>query len=937
MASNFRKAWRLAVRGSVFTMNLEIPFLGRDKDLEALSERVKAPGLTVVAGLPQQGKSRLFLELINRKLNQPSASLKCLFGYFESSMGSTDVLRRALEDLYARWLADASYREQAERVFHQWKKDGLVDRMGSLTGKVAKLALSWNPAPKPIGDVVSGFFQHLVAANQELKGTGFETLSYELAQDLIRSLNEIVDTETPVVLILDAFERSGHIDRDAEYLHRFLNHIHDWSPCHILVAVRKPPAVGEEGELRAYEKMLSIKTAYSSTRIHIHDLEGMDLADSQTEAIAYEHMRSCVQTPEEWFDHLDQSEVMRQLDGYPAVLERLADEKPGSLEDFQRIVSEARTHQYTYVRDALRSIADSPDTRPHYRVAARLALVPELSAAGWEAMRPMILNDAPPDALADLQRDRLLYSPSPPSFGHATKRDAARRFVLEDELLCPFAPDLLESLILECAARVQSYDETVRPFLEVLVSLGLLAKSLDLHDGHLGLCAAAAFLLDTTVTAEWRDRLTPAARLARTDARLAPLVRVGLVNAIGHSTGGNVKEFLDELRTLSSRHPDESGSRRLLAMGLANAFRNSTGEDAKDILDELRTLSNRHPDDAAVREELARVLFISFNNSTGGDAKGFLDALRILSNRYPNDAAVREKLASGLFNAFNNSTGTEAEGFLDELQTLSNRNPDDAAVRETLAMGLVNAIGYSTAEELTGFVRRLRVHSRRHPSDAAVRKQLAIGLFNAFSKSKGGRAEAFLDKLRALYSRHSDHAAVREWLAKALFNAFHESTGEETKVRLGQLRTLSNRHPNDTALREPLARALVNSFNNSTGVDAKGFLDELRTLSNRHPHDDAVREDLGRCLCNAIDRSTGGEMKASLDELELLSNHHPGDSAVRAQLAKGYCVHMMRTIVDDNTAARQAFDQLRALHEAHRDDEAVAYVYKIAVDWRSRQ
>src|SRR5690242_20666091 len=83
-------------------------FIGREPELAELTASVEWPGLTVVAGRPQIGKSRL-LQALDERLTAQGA----LVGRAESSGQEPDLLLRAVAQCYGRWLAASSWREQA--------------------------------------------------------------------------------------------------------------------------------------------------------------------------------------------------------------------------------------------------------------------------------------------------------------------------------------------------------------------------------------------------------------------------------------------------------------------------------------------------------------------------------------------------------------------------------------------------------------------------------------------------------------------------------------------------------------------------------------------------------------------------------------------------------------------------------------------------------
>jgi hypothetical protein len=100
------------------------PIFGRAPDLDYLLERSTRPGVTALVSRAQMGKTTLLLELA-RQLSQPAPAT--LLGRQPTLVGYTrtdqvpDPLLYALQDLYARWLANSTYAQQASNLYRQRK------------------------------------------------------------------------------------------------------------------------------------------------------------------------------------------------------------------------------------------------------------------------------------------------------------------------------------------------------------------------------------------------------------------------------------------------------------------------------------------------------------------------------------------------------------------------------------------------------------------------------------------------------------------------------------------------------------------------------------------------------------------------------------------------------------------------------------------------
>src|SRR5439155_2213529 len=128
-------------------------------------------------------------------------------------------------------------------------------------------------------------------------------ISYEQTRDLLSCLYQITGRRT--ILFLDAFEKSSNIKRDADNLDRFLRHLDDWPPCHFMVAVRSPPAAGQQGEIDGYLTAEHLRREHSSQVMEVYHLGRMELSDTEVSALA-QVIRARVANPEDWFDEIDE-------------------------------------------------------------------------------------------------------------------------------------------------------------------------------------------------------------------------------------------------------------------------------------------------------------------------------------------------------------------------------------------------------------------------------------------------------------------------------------------------------------------------------------------------------------------------------------------------------------------------------------------------------
>ena len=139
------------------------------------------------------GKSWLLTELA-RRLSQDHEP-RHLVGFAESAGETPDLLLRTVIDLYARWLSDADYWQQAKMVWEQ-QKPNLLPGVARTVARIFKEIAG--KAAKPVAVAVEDAINGLIAADQSLKTGGVQlpTLSYEQARDLVAAVAAISDSRS---------------------------------------------------------------------------------------------------------------------------------------------------------------------------------------------------------------------------------------------------------------------------------------------------------------------------------------------------------------------------------------------------------------------------------------------------------------------------------------------------------------------------------------------------------------------------------------------------------------------------------------------------------------------------------------------------------------------------------------------------------------------
>ena len=303
------------------------------------------------------------------------------------------------------------------------------------------------------------------------------------------------------------------------------------------------------------------------------------------------------------------------------------------------IANEAQTHQNRHVKQALIDLRDH--NRGLFRVAVRIALLPEQREDSWELFRPIVLDgiEGGDEALVDLVVHGVLERAEPPSFGHSTVYDAARRFILQSEgnrgeRLNAHTPNEVKYLIESCAKRIRSIDPESAPFDEVLLVLGFVGEHLSIDEAHLGLCVAAALLLSPNVSSnlapKWRDRLICAAKKAgkKGEEFHADFLAIALNNAIAYFGVDQrwTDQILHELRELYEKHGEtDSAVREAFAKGLAMQvvlfLKAGYLVKAQAVYDELSVLYEKHADDDGVGSAWVGINTL-ITGSDAGDEEG---------------------------------------------------------------------------------------------------------------------------------------------------------------------------------------------------------------------------------------------------------------------------------------------------------------------------
>jgi hypothetical protein len=317
-------------------------FFGRERDLQALQDRVRFKGLTAVVARPQMGKSWLLTELARRLVSEHNPPFAV--GFAESFGQTPDLLARAVRDLYVRWLSDAGMAEQARMVWKQQRRNLL----GGVAGTVSKIFSEvFGKVAKPVTVAVDEGIKGLIAANETLTSGGLKlpTLHYDQARDLVAAVNRV--SGRPVVLFLDQWERSPDAKFESSTLNAFLHHLGEWPPCHIFVALRPDES--------AYGIVEDLAQSLPGAA-QIYPLELLDFNDTA----AREGLLSFLSWRVPAARGVPEAQILASIDGYPGVIYQWTSdyqrEAMHSPEDLERVAVDAHEYRFSELDPLLKAL-----------------------------------------------------------------------------------------------------------------------------------------------------------------------------------------------------------------------------------------------------------------------------------------------------------------------------------------------------------------------------------------------------------------------------------------------------------------------------------------------------------------------------------------------------------------------------------------------------
>lgn len=504
---------------------------GREPDVLYLVDRANQTGLTAVVAQPLMGKTWTLTEVARRLLE----GREYFVGYHESKGGESQLLN-AVADLYTRWLADSTMREQAVSLWDRHRHN-LVPRIGQMVGKLFE-KLAKTQVPEGVASVVSKAFDGLAKTQEDLLSGGrpIEPLPYDEALSLTELVAKV--SKRRIVLILDSWEKSS-ISSEFANLEGFLKRREDWPDTHIFVAVRNTELdstkINDEGYRRA-DDLCRITSAAK-----LYPLPPMRQKDAYEAHRITQFVQNTVPAAK------DQSEqtILEMISGFPGVLGFWTDEANRTImrtqKDLREIANNAQTLRYLKLEHLLSGLQDESRA-----LAARLAFFPRLSNKTWLIFRDLLLRDQPLSIMEALVDDRVLDGEAAfPTYGHDTRHSAARQWFIKHKL--PLIRRVSEQLVEAIASRITVPKGSDRAFFEVLVACSDIARQIGANPTTLCLMDAAQAAFGKLEAVSHPAFENQYRNIIQQHGSVVPLIAIALINrGIGKDQGGDRYGAIDD-------------------------------------------------------------------------------------------------------------------------------------------------------------------------------------------------------------------------------------------------------------------------------------------------------------------------------------------------------------------------------------------------------
>ena len=307
-----------------------------------------------------------------------------LSGWAESTGEHSDLLLRALSNLYTSWLANASYREQAIALWRTRQRDTTKAIAGFMKEILGIAPMS----PPALTKIVTGLLEGLVKTNDHLRhGVVAPRLSYDVAKDLVTLIYDL--SKRRLVLVLDNFERSPALEEEQLALTTFLRK-GGWRGAHLLVLSR-------DECIKPLRRLASESPAAS-----LIELKFLELNEEDSKTLLAETRKS-IEVAREVSDE----QLLALIDGYPGVihwwLDRPDHSSLSTLNDLIEAAHDAHANRYRNLGDLIRGLPMDGK-----RLAARLAMLPQITSQSPNELTEFFLWGRNAADIEKLQADGVL-------------------------------------------------------------------------------------------------------------------------------------------------------------------------------------------------------------------------------------------------------------------------------------------------------------------------------------------------------------------------------------------------------------------------------------------------------------------------------------------------------------------------------------------------
>ena len=519
--------------------NLHEQLFGRAQDVTRLMKRVHHPGLTAVVARPLMGKTSTLLEVQRRLLAEP----QFLVGYAEAKGSESSHLQYAVEDLYTRWLANSTMREQAISMWECHEEGMLVPRIGQMVGTLFK-ELEKTLLPSGVGAVVKKVFEGLAAAQKDLLtgGMSLAPLPYDQALSLVKLVAKMSGRQ--IVLILDAWEKSSSFRFEYATLEMFLKHLHEWSQTHVFLALRHPidSATYDEDGYRRVRALCRF-----SPDALLYELGPINQEDPPERMRLVRFVRSTIPAAQS----LPDQKILDMVDGYPGVLDFWCGNtnrtEMRTEVDLRQVAQDAQRQRYVDLEHLLEGLEDPQQST----LAARLAFFPRLDARSWEDFREMLLTDLTDTVVEDLIDDKVLMDKAFPTFGHDTRHAFAQKWFIENKPR--WVRRIAEQYIAAFASRVTGINSASVPLVTTLAAFSEPSRQVNANPVLCCLTDAARALVGEVEAVSQREFEDGYLQAVQHNRLFAPLIALALM-ARGFTKGehgnneGAIADFTEAIK-----------------------------------------------------------------------------------------------------------------------------------------------------------------------------------------------------------------------------------------------------------------------------------------------------------------------------------------------------------------------------------------------------